>query len=138
MRRGGYGQFYDDDARPKRAHRVAVELTTGLTLTRDQAVCHTCDNPRCVRPEHLFVATQRENMKDMYRKSRGRGHYGGPVRPVERGIERYNAKLTDETVRWARTEWSNGRSAPVIARELGVNASTLKKAVRRESWKHVD
>lgn len=63
------------------AHRVAVALD-GRLATDDQDVCHHCDNPRCVRPDHLFLGTRKENMEDMVAKGRqkkpsptcGRGH----------------------------------------------------------------
>lgn len=60
----GYGQFGG-----KRAHRIAYETANG-PLPAGLYVCHRCDNPRCVRPEHLFLGTQRDNIHDAMRKGR--------------------------------------------------------------------
>lgn len=67
----GYGHFYDDDRRNRRAHRVAVELATGVPLADEVVVLHSCDNPPCVNARHLKVGTQVENLEDMRAKGRG-------------------------------------------------------------------
>lgn len=128
--RGGYGHFYDDDGRQRRAHRVAWELTFG-DVPDGMVVCHACDNPACVRPNHLFLGTQAANMADMRAKGRG-----VQVKP-EFGEQRYNAKLNDNLVRWMRAERAAGRSAKDIAAEVGVSEGCAVKAIRGETWKHV-
>ena len=60
----GYGSY-----RNKRAHRVAWQLTRG-PIPDGLVVCHSCDNPACVRPDHLFLGTQQDNIQDMLRKGR--------------------------------------------------------------------
>ena len=64
----GYGRFA---VYPKtlRAHKVAYFLCKGKIL-EDQFVCHTCDNPRCVNPDHLWIGTSKQNTKDMIFKGR--------------------------------------------------------------------
>lgn len=59
-----------------RAHRVAYELTHGVALKTTQILCHHCDNPACVRPDHMFVGTHADNVADMVRKGRNRGGWG--------------------------------------------------------------
>ena len=53
----------------RRAHRVAYELENG-PIPEGMCVCHSCDTRECVRPSHLFLATQSENIQDMIRKGR--------------------------------------------------------------------
>jgi hypothetical protein len=68
MQRGGYGQF-NDWPRVSFAHRVSWELTYGK-VPDGLSVLHRCDNPPCVRPEHLWIGTQADNVADMVRKGR--------------------------------------------------------------------
>ena len=69
----GYGNF-KVNGKTKRAHRVAWEEFNG-PIPEGMNVCHTCDNPSCVNPEHLFLGTQYDNLQDMKQKGRGRGRY---------------------------------------------------------------
>lgn len=65
----GYGMIWDG-GRPTGAHRVSYRLHKG-PIPSGYAVCHTCDNKKCVLPEHLFAAPQLVNMADMRAKGRG-------------------------------------------------------------------
>lgn len=129
--RGGYGHFYDDDQRLRRAHRVAWEIVFGA-IPDAMAVCHACDTPACVRPDHLFLGTQGANLADM--RAKGRGY----VPPAERGVQRYNARLTDAIVRWLRDEHASGRRTVELAAEIGVSVGCAAKAIQRQTWRHVD
>lgn len=78
----GYGVV----GKNKLAHRVAYELWNG-ELTEGLHVCHSCDNPKCCNPEHLFLGTQRDNIRDMVDKRRHRW-----------GEDSYQCKLSDAEV----------------------------------------
>lgn len=81
----GYGQCYPD-TKTKYAHRVAFEIAKG-EIPEGMSVLHKCDNPPCCNPDHLFLGTRADNMKDMDQKGR---------RPL--GIQSVVAKITDEDV----------------------------------------
>jgi hypothetical protein len=56
------------------ASRYSYYLNVDTNFDRSKHVCHHCDNPPCVRPSHLFLGTAKDNMQDMSRKKRSRGH----------------------------------------------------------------
>lgn len=69
LRRDGYGAFWDGQ-RTSPAHRVVFEAKHGARLTRWQFVCHSCDNRRCVNPDHLWLGSPKDNTQDMDVKGR--------------------------------------------------------------------
>jgi hypothetical protein len=72
----GYGRVsYGRAGSPVLVHRIAFEQANGA-FDRNLKVCHRCDTPSCVNPDHLFLATQKDNLRDMFAKGRAnpRGH----------------------------------------------------------------
>ncbi len=99
------------------AHRLAYLFHYG-TLP-ESLICHRCDNPPCVRPDHLFPGTHMENMSDMVAKGRA------PRPPVYRGEDHHKATLTSEQVKAVLALLATGTPQRVIANEFGVSQSTI-------------
>ena len=122
----GYGRFKLGKYKSVRAHRFSFEAFKGSAAGK--MVCHSCDNPWCVKPAHLFLGTNQGNMDDMKRK--GRGSKGrGEMNPA--------ALLTTADVIAIRQLASGGMSVPEIATKFGREKSGIYKIVAGQSWKHV-
>lgn len=141
LKPNGYGQF-SIKRKQRLSHRVAWELTHG-PIPDGIMVCHSCDNPRCVNPDHLFLGTHSANMIDRAAKGRAnlpRGQKHGlslhPERRV-RGEHVPGAKLNDEKVRDIRHLAAEGMTHQAIANRFGVTQSVVSRIVKRLGWKHV-
>jgi hypothetical protein len=86
-------------------------------------VCHRCDNPLCVRPDHLFLGTQAENLSDMRSKDRH-----------ARGARNGHALLNEEIVRHIRTA---SESSAILAQTYGVSRDAINHVRARRLWRHV-
>lgn len=111
----------------RRAHRVAYELLRGGIPT-GLHVLHHCDNRRCVNPDHLFLGSNGDNVRD--RDNKGRAACG------ERN-GRGNAKLEAKVVAEIRLRSTSGASQRRLAHEFGLHHSTVGRIIRRETWRHV-
>ena len=114
-----------------KAHRVSYELFHFTKLEKDKCVCHACDNPACVNPQHLFVGTQADNVADMIAKGRN------VLPPVRKGKKSNSAKLNNKKIRQIRKLARDGFLSRKIAREFEVSKTTIFQIVKRKSWRHV-
>lgn len=124
----GYGSFWIEDKNVN-ASNFAWRLVHG-ELPAGHLVRHTCDWPRCCNPCHLINGTQAQNLEDA--RSRGRQRY-------LRGSEhhRSSAKLSPELVRKARELYRAGVTQIFIGEFMGVDSSTISRAVRGDKWAHI-
>ena len=109
-------------------HRVSKAIFDGFDRGSELDVCHHCDNPPCFNPEHLFVGTHTDNMRDMFRKGR---------RTRMRGVRQHLAKLNDGSVRKMRKDRARGMSYQELGRKYGVAKCTAMIACKGRTWKHV-
>jgi hypothetical protein len=101
-------------------------------------VCHTCDNPPCVNPSHLFLGDQFANMQDMTAK--GRGSVWAHVMPERRhpGESNGSASLTESQVLAIRDRYAaGGISQQALADECGVHQTAVSAIIRRKTWTHI-
>jgi hypothetical protein len=134
----GDGQFHFE-GRTWRAHRLAFFLHNG-TLNETAVICHSCDNPLCVNPAHLFAGTPAENMADCVRKgrqARGPSHKGPNLEQRLRGSACYNAKVSEEDVREIRRLRTEGYMLTQLAARFPLHPMTIGEIARRETWRHV-
>lgn len=123
----GYGRLRPSGHRKstlKMAHRMAYEIHVG-DIPAGMLVCHSCDNPACVNPKHLWVGTHRDNMADRDAKGRQANRYG------ERNPK---SKLDRENVAVIRARLKEGESQRVIAEDFGVSRGAIKHIKSGRNW----
>lgn len=117
-----YPRHWTDDGKSIGAHRFSFELAHG-PIASSMYVCHKCDTPMCVNPNHLFVGTHLDNMKDMVKKGRsfsGRGE-----------SKKGRAKLTNQQAQQIR---QMDISQAKLAVMFGVSQTTISRIKRGESY----
>lgn len=119
----GYGTFTVDN-RPKRATHVAWFIEHGEWP--HEQMCHTCDNPRCVNPRHLYDADQSTNILDAYQKGR-----------AQRGENHRSAVLTEADVLEIWRMIGDGLGDAEIAASFGVNHGTVYWIRSGRNWRHI-
>jgi hypothetical protein len=129
----GYGMLYYD-GKMRSAHRVSFfvyrrPIPVGL------CVCHSCDNPACVNPDHLWLGTQKENLQDASRK----GHMLGSQspHPTLQGACNPQAKLNNRQVSVIRRARTLGVSCRFLATCFPVSHHTISEITRRVAWKNI-
>lgn len=149
----------------KRAHRIALSITSGQSK-RERFCCHSCDNPPCCNPKHLFWGTPRENTQDSIRKGRffgfpktmNRQMHSGEKHWSKRHPEKYQrgdmhwsrrnpekiargenagSKLKTADVVQIRKLISDGKRIVEIAALFKISVPTIKQIRRRKTWTHI-
>lgn len=120
----GYGQILGMHRKRIPAHRAAWIVTHGVEPPRNIDVCHSCDNRSCVRPDHLFLGSRLDNVRDAMRKGRhAKGERSGP------------AKLTAGAVLEIRAAAGHHFA---IGSQYNVSEATVRDIKSRRTWRHVE
>lgn len=138
--RSGYGQITHGELVGERknlkSHRVSYELHFGK-IPDGMAVCHTCDNPECSNPKHLFIGSFKDNAHDMIRKGR---------RYDTSGENNGQAKITAKIAAKIRSDYSkndpeSGRhvrkkySQAALGRKYGLSQTVIGDIIRGKTWR---
>ena len=123
----GYGQVAWRKNRDL-AHRASYAAFK-QSIPAGQSVLHKCDTPACVNPDHLFLGTQLDNMRDKMDKHRG-GHSH-----AKSGEQNHKAKLTRERAAAIRVLSGSGISLRVLSREFGVAIETIRAVIKGRTWR---
>lgn len=117
----GYGLF-GYKGKSVKAHRFSWELSNG-EIHYDLLVCHKCDNPSCVNPNHLFLGTHKDNFNDMVEKGRGTIEVKLTEQIVKKMVVLYNSHL--------------GIRMRHLANEFGVDSVTVSSMLTKKTWKSI-
>lgn len=141
--RQGYGRFYE----PKNAtsaHRASWHIHYG-EIPRDLCVLHKCDNPSCVRPDHLYVGTNADNVRDRTERKRHWANRNprefqrhakavGGLASKRPGEKNPRAKLTADDIRSIR---ASKEAKYILIEKYGISRSNLWLIQTGQRWKSV-
>ncbi len=146
----GYGVFWLGDGKSVKAHRFSYVLHFGEIPT-GMMVCHRCDTPTCIKPDHLFIGTAADNMADRDSKHRqacgdrngSRSHPEQRPRGaanwmhknkhlLPRGENHPMAKVSDETAAQIRQLHTSGIGYHLLSKQFGIPKTTIARIVRRK------
>ena len=120
----GYGMFWFD-GRVQRASRVSWQLYNKEQIPTRSNICHRCDNPSCVNPNHLFLGTYSDNLQDCWDKRR---------RAAPMGVLNPKAKLTEEQVREIK---QSNLTSTELSRLYPVSRQQISYIRHGKKWPHV-
>ena len=126
----GYGSFNETRNSEKKeisAHRRSYEIFKGQ-IPQGMQVCHSCDNPSCCNPEHLWIGTSNDNTRDSIKKGR---------RPNEKKRAIAAGKLTEEQVKEIRESFKNGSSPKELHEKYKISQSQISGILTYRFWRHV-
>jgi hypothetical protein len=119
--RTGYGAF---GIGPRKSHRVSYELFNG-PIPPGKMVCHSCDNPPCVNPEHLWIGTNRENILDSIKKGR---------KPAMKGELNGMAKIKKMDAENIRNMGGKFTQS-ILAHKFGISRTQVSRILGGKRWK---
>lgn len=119
---GGYGKIGTKDVAPRRSYKYFVG-----EIPKGKQVCHICDNRACVNPDHLFVGSIADNMRDKFEKNR-----------QAKGSKIGNSFLDEEKVLDIRRARLSGCTYKEISSRYGVGFFNIRSICKNKIWKHVE
>lgn len=122
-----YARYLKERKRKFFAHRVAYAFFNGAD-PGEKLVCHKCDNPCCINPDHLFLGSHQDNMNDMRDKGR---------RAPQDGENNGHARLDEPSVREIIKKIQEGKTNIAIAKDHGVTHSQVSLIRRGKVWQKV-
>lgn len=124
----GYGKIYVNGLQHQ-AHRWAYQFTFKTQLGRSN-VCHSCDNPSCINPHHLFAGTQKDNLSDM--RAKGRERKVGP-----KGNRNPKSIYSPNQVLEMRDRFGFGETISALRKQFGGTYQSIHAIVHRHTWQHL-
>lgn len=112
------------------AHRYSIQHFENKILNKGDCVCHKCDNPGCVNPEHLFVGSHKDNMADKAKKHRS---HSGNVKLSEDIVR----KIKQETIIGSQPGWNSKGNVKEIAEKYNLRYKAVYGIAKGETWKHI-
>ena len=127
-KQNGYGYFKVNNKNIT-AHRFSFQYHNNRLITEGMCILHSCDNRKCVNPDHLSEGTQIDNIKDMCNKERQKGAVG---------VNNCNAKLNEEKVLEIRAKYAKGDTTLMkLAEEYDVSFGLIGFIINRKMWNHI-
>lgn len=131
LSRGGYGKFSVARSKWVEAHRISYFIEHG-SIPNGKSVLHRCDNTKCVRPSHLFIGTQTDNIHDCI--SKGRARWGS--NPYH-GQDHPKSKLSNSVVLLIKNYRSQGWTLKEISELCNVSQSLISMIINGKRWNHL-
>ena len=125
LHKDGYGQL-NYHRKYWLAHRLAWALTNG-EIPPGMCVCHKCDNPKCINPDHLFLGSHADNMNDMKKKGRRKG--------INAGEANGRAKITQRIADEMRRKYKEGGHTQMqLSAMYGLSQPTVSLILLNKAW----
>jgi hypothetical protein len=133
--RNGYGNF-SYKGKDKYAHRISYMLFKN-EAPDNKYVCHHCDNPKCVNPDHLFLGTQKDNMRDSNIKKRDKWSAETRRKVMPDGTY-HNQKFKPDEIRYIRSEYQkDGVTLKKLANEFNTDKKAISRIVNYKTYKYI-